>query len=67
MGLYMNSFCTPMPSRVQAFIFCPRLSSRVNDSPQPKIFSSCCNSKVAAVSRLRSLARRTKEKGMGVK
>ncbi|PYS94912.1 MAG: hypothetical protein DMF65_14775 [Acidobacteria bacterium] len=43
------------------------MSRRVNDSPQPKIFSSCCNSKVAAVMRLRSLARRTKEKGMGVK
>src|SRR5678816_3344655 len=66
MGLYMYSFCVPMPSRVETRTFCPRLLKRVNDSPQPKIISSCCSSKVAARRRERSLARRTKENGMGV-
>ena len=28
---------------------------RVKDSPQPKIFSSCASSKVAAIDRLKSL------------
>src|ERR1044072_4349033 len=66
MGLYMYSFCVPMPSRVETKTFCPRLLQRVNDLPQPKIFSSCCNSKVAAIRRERSLERRTKENGIGV-
>ena len=39
MGLYMPWFCTPLASSVHSTTFWPRLSSRVNDSPQPKIFS----------------------------
>ena len=39
MGLYMPGVCTPCASHVQSTTFCPRLSSRVNDSPHPKSFS----------------------------
>ena len=44
-------------------IFWPRLFKRVNDSPVPKIFSSYLSSKVAAVLRPRSRARRMNENG----
>src|ERR1700754_5090539 len=56
-----------MPSRVETTTRCPRLLKRVKDSPQPKSFSSCWSSKVAAMRRERSLARRTKENGTGAK
>ena len=46
-------------------IFWPRLSRRVNDSPQPKIFSSGARRKLAAMLWPRSRARRTKENGVG--
>src|SRR5262245_4297605 len=64
-GLYIRAVWTPIASLVYRTTLWPRLLSLVNDSPQPKIFSSGDSRKLAAILRPRSIARLTNENGTG--
>src|ERR687886_2492486 len=65
-GLYISGVWVLYASYVHKTSFCPRLSRRVKDSPQPKSFSPTESEKLAAVCRRRLEAVRTNEKGVGL-
>ena len=61
--MYIRSFSTPLASLLQSTTRWPRLSRRVNDSPQPKSFSPGERENTAATLREKSEERRMNEKG----